>query len=313
MKPSSTKRLLAIINYNSGSGSGYQLKDCLQQLAQRHGYSLLILSPQEASALPDEDWHQFDKYIIAGGDGTLSQQICRFAGSTIAFHIVPLGTGNDLAREFGLSHLSTLKEQELEAYILGEKTRNMQIWECSFPQTNEVPIRFMNYFSIGLEAAVIKKFSMGREKQKAWFGSRIINRLLYARYTLQELKKGKTIIVNQLISESNKQTQTPKHLLSICFTNLSSLMGLGWQKPRGNPEDMLIEVRFMQSIWNYFKTMSPLGKQAPYAEGCKWALHLENEIESIQFDGEPKQLTQPVRSLDIRPLGAVHISLFPKT
>lgn len=43
-----------------------------------------------------------ERLIVAGGDGTLHHAIQDLAGSSCALGIVPLGTGNDLARALGL-------------------------------------------------------------------------------------------------------------------------------------------------------------------------------------------------------------------
>jgi diacylglycerol kinase family enzyme len=306
-----SQSILAVINPQSGSGAGRLLKNVLQTISERRGWSLEILDPQAASLLSKNDWSHFSKYIIAGGDGTLSHQMCRFAGSSKPFHIFPLGTGNDLAREYGLSYLAACKEEHVERYLTSQVSRGIQVWECAFIDTEEAPVRFMNYLSIGLEASVIKRFSERRVKEAAWYGARIMNRLRYARYALESLQKEERLYVEKLTSSENKHFECPPHLLSISFTNLSSLMGLAWQCPRGNAEDSMIEIRFIQSMWNYVRTVSRFGRPAPYVQSGNCTIELGSAVTCIQFDGESKALRNTIKKFQTRPLGTVHIVLAP--
>lgn len=47
----------------------------------------------------------YDRIIIGGGDGTLSSTIAPFVNQPITLGVLPLGTGNDLARSLGVHQL----------------------------------------------------------------------------------------------------------------------------------------------------------------------------------------------------------------
>jgi len=56
----------------------------------------------------------YDVVIVAGGDGTIGQAADGLAGSDVALGILPLGSGNVLARELGLSRPGTWNPFPLE-------------------------------------------------------------------------------------------------------------------------------------------------------------------------------------------------------
>ena len=93
--------------FNPQSGTAERIKDFLLQLDGRHRCELRPTTRIEdirrnARESVDEG---FDRIIVAGGDGTIGQAIEGIAPDfdKIQVAILPLGTGNDLARSLGLT------------------------------------------------------------------------------------------------------------------------------------------------------------------------------------------------------------------
>ena len=88
---------------NPGAGSRSRLR-AAQRLARVDGVE--CRTPRSAEELRAEVRAAVaaghERLLVAGGDGTLHHAIQDLAGSPCALGIVPLGTGNDLARALGL-------------------------------------------------------------------------------------------------------------------------------------------------------------------------------------------------------------------
>lgn len=278
-------------------------------MSKAYSFDLRIMTPPEASAYPIELWSNYQTVVLAGGDGTVSSQLCRFAGEQKTFHVIPLGTGNDLAREYGLCHLTTCKEEEILSYLDSTEKRPVQVWECTFPDSTEPSLRFMNYLSIGLDAAVIEKFSRSRASKPFGPWTRLANRFAYAWFAFWELVRSEELVVAELVATPPLKINPPEFIRALCFSNMSSLMGLGWQVPRGDPSDAIIELRFVESIWNYLNTVIPIHAPAKCRSAEKWIMRLQSGIQMLQFDGEPKRLQSMAQEIAIRPVGQVQIAM----
>lgn len=93
--------------FNPLSGTAERIKDFLLQLDSRHRCELRPTTRiEDVGRMARESVEEgFERIIVAGGDGTVSQAIQGIAPDfeAIQVAILPLGTGNDLARSLGLS------------------------------------------------------------------------------------------------------------------------------------------------------------------------------------------------------------------
>ncbi len=99
----------------------------------------------------------FTKFLIVGGDGTVSEVINGIFGSGVTFEtppeiaLIPRGTGNDWARFWGLTRDYKMS---LKTFLEG-KTRNIDLGMVSYVLEGENENRyFINSVGFGLDATV---------------------------------------------------------------------------------------------------------------------------------------------------------------
>merc|ERR1712038_2225451 len=114
--------------------------------------------------------------------------------------LLPLGTGNDLARSlgYGPGEDSSLNVRDFLRKILnqGEEMKGLDRWHV---QVNPSPFRhfgiqlpshdfyMQNYVSIGVDALVTYNFHKARESPFYLISSRIINKLIYFSYGTKDV------------------------------------------------------------------------------------------------------------------------------
>ncbi len=142
------KRLI-IINPKSGKGKGAgqltaaiakYLGDAVVKFTEYKGHA------KELAACAVKDG--FDQVIAAGGDGTINEVVQSLAFSNTALGVIPRGSGNGLAREFGMP---------LDNFEKACKTISTAAPSpCDLGKVDGV--YFINLAGIGIEADIAHKF-----------------------------------------------------------------------------------------------------------------------------------------------------------
>jgi YegS/Rv2252/BmrU family lipid kinase len=97
----------------------------------------------------------FTHIAIVGGDGTINLAINALKNKKLPIHILPAGTGNDLAKMiYGKAHI-----KDITRLILSENTpsRMIDLWKC-----NER--LFANGFGVGFDGAIAYKTANNKSK-----------------------------------------------------------------------------------------------------------------------------------------------------
>ena len=100
------KKYYFIVNPKAGEGRKLSHLSEIQSFCQEHNLkyeTVLTKQPKEATNLARKAAHQFQVIVAVGGDGTVNEVVNGMVDSPAILGILPIGSGNDFAKEIGLS------------------------------------------------------------------------------------------------------------------------------------------------------------------------------------------------------------------
>ena len=234
---SSCTPLLVFINSRSGSKQG----DLLITQFRR------LMNPIQiwdlASGGPEKVLKSFAvlsrfQVLICGGDGTVSWIIGALQKMDLKrwppIGILPLGTGNDLARIHGWGggynneSLLYILKQISEAYI-----SMLDLWELDITTVNKKgnsrkeTKAFLNYLGVGVDAQAALQVHNLRESKPKLFFSRIMNKAYYALAGGEEAIKNSCTNISEQITlvADDIEIPLPPDSQGIIFLNIDSYSG----------------------------------------------------------------------------------------
>ncbi|XP_017764690.1 PREDICTED: diacylglycerol kinase theta isoform X5 [Eufriesea mexicana] len=325
MVPSGVQPLLVFVNVKSGGCQGLQLISSFRKLLNPYQ----VFDLDNGGPLPGlyvfrhiKDY----KILVCGGDGTIGWvlQCLDNVGqdsecSSPACAIVPLGTGNDLARVlcWGPGYTGGEDPLNLLRDVIDAEESLLDRWTVVFhPEdkedkqlatntggagaTNEDNTQIFvmnNYFGIGLDADLCLDFHNAREENPNKFKSRLHNKGVYVSMSIRKMVKRK--LCKDLHKEirlevDGKLVELPQVEGIIILNILSWGSGANPWGPDSkedqfctpNHGDGMLEVVGVTGIMHLGQIQSGLRTAMRIAQGGHIKIHLHSDI-PVQVDGEP--------------------------
>ncbi|XP_029051767.1 diacylglycerol kinase theta isoform X8 [Osmia bicornis bicornis] len=325
MVPSGVQPLLVFVNVKSGGCQGLQLISSFRKLLNPYQ----VFDLDNGGPLPGlyvfrhiKDY----KILVCGGDGTVGWvlQCLDNVGqdsecSSPACAIVPLGTGNDLARVlcWGAGYTGDEDPLNLLRDVIDAEKSLLDRWTVVFhPEEKEdkqtatnaggasstsednTQIFVMNnYFGIGLDADLCLDFHNAREENPNKFRSRLRNKSVYVSIGLRKMVKRtlcKDLHKEIRLEVDGRLVELPQ-VEGIIIMNILS-WGSG-ANPWGpdtsedqfytpNHGDGILEVVGVTGVMHLGQIQSGLRTGMRIAQGGHIKIHLHSDI-PVQVDGEP--------------------------
>jgi len=234
--PEDCTPLLAFVNSRSGVSQGAYLIHQLRRL----------LNPIQVIDLANEDparalrlYLELPRLrvLVCGGDGTAKwimnvlEDLNPECWPPIA--ILPLGTGNDMARVLGWGggynnqSIVEFLAQVQRAHVVVVDRWEMKLTPAGKGSSRAKTVTFNNYFGIGVDAQAALKFHHLREQKPQLFFSRLVNKLWYGMLGAQDLFRRTCVSLPERLKivADGKELTLPAHVQGVIFLNIESYGG----------------------------------------------------------------------------------------
>ncbi|XP_017345111.1 diacylglycerol kinase theta isoform X2 [Ictalurus punctatus] len=305
--------LLVFVNPKSGCLKGREILYGFRKLLNPHQVFELT------SGGPLPGLHAFRevphfRMLVCGGDGTVGWVLGvletirhKLACPEPAISIIPLGTGNDLARvlRWGAGYSSEDPYNILVSVDEAEEVE-MDRWTILFDAQEmaedgkengflEPPkiVQMNNYFGLGIDAELSLDFHHAREEEPGKFNSRFHNKGVYVKVGLQKLSHTRNLHRHLKLQVDKQDIELPS-IEGLIFLNIPS-WGSGadlwgsdsdarFDKPR--IDDGMLEIVGVTGVVHMGQVQSGLRSGIRLAQGSYIRITVTKPI-PVQVDGEP--------------------------
>lgn len=315
------KPVIVFINPKSGGNQGVKLLQKFQwHLNPRQVFDLTQGGPKMGLELFRKVPNL--RVLACGGDGTVGWVLSVL--DQLAFHpppavgVLPLGTGNDLARALGWGGGYTDEPiSKILSNIGNSETVLLDRWQLKVEKNadakdkgdgkEQLPLSVVNnYFSMGVDAHIALEFHEAREAHPERFNSRLRNKMFYGQMGGKDLVRRKWKGLAELVTlECDGKDLTTKlkdhRVHAIVFLNIPSYGGgtHPWNRASGieqATDDGLIEV---VGLTTYQLPLLQAGGHGTCIAQCRTARIVTSKTIPMQVDGEACKLEPSVITLSL--------------
>nr|KAF6464818.1 diacylglycerol kinase zeta [Rousettus aegyptiacus] len=313
------KPLLVFVNPKSGGNQGAKIiQSFLWYLNPRQVFDLSQGGPKEALEMYRKV-HNL-RILACGGDGTVGwilstlDQLRLKPPPPVA--ILPLGTGNDLARTLNwgggytdepvskiLSHVEEGNVVQLDRWDLRvEPSPEAGPEERDEGATDRLPLDvFNNYFSLGFDAHVTLEFHESREANPEKFNSRFRNKMFYAGTAFSDFLMGSSKDLAKhirVVCDGTDLTPKIQDLKPQCIVFLNIPRYCAGTMPWGHPGDhhdfepQRHDDGYLEVIGFTMTSLAALqvGGHGERLTQCREVVLTTSKAIPVQVDGEPCKL-----------------------
>ncbi|XP_039669020.1 diacylglycerol kinase theta [Perca fluviatilis] len=305
--------LLVFVNPKSGGLKGRELLYSFRKLLNPHQVFDITNGGPLAGLHTFRDLPRF-RVLVCGGDGTtgwvlgvLEAVRHKLACREPPIGIVPLGTGNDLARVLrwgpGYSgedpHHILVSVDEADEVLMDRWTILLDAQDVSedgkdngFLEPPKI-VQMNNYFGLGIDAELSLDFHQAREDDPDKFTSRFHNKGVYVKVGLQKISYSRSLHKELQLQVDAQDVPLP-NIEGLIFLNIPSwgsgadLWGSEVDGRHGKPsiDDSLLEVVGVTGVVHMGQVQSGLRSGIRIAQGNYIRLTVSKPI-PVQVDGEP--------------------------
>ncbi|KAM9327945.1 diacylglycerol kinase zeta-like isoform 3-T3 [Pholidichthys leucotaenia] len=322
------KPLLVFVNPRSGGNQGAKImQSFMWYLNPRQVFDLSQGGPKEGLELYRKV-HNL-RILACGGDGTVGWILSCL--DELALHpqppvaVLPLGTGNDLARTLNwgggytdeplskiLSHVEEGTVVQLDRWNLLVEPNPSAGGEPDEQQTDKLPLDvFNNYFSLGFDAHVTLEFHESREANPEKFNSRFRNKMFYAGTAFSDFLMGSSKDLSKhikVVCDGTDLTSKVQDLKLQCLVFLNIPRYCAGTTPWGNPsehhdfEPQRHDDGYIEVIGFTMTSLATLqvGGHGERLNQCREVILTTTKSLPVQVDGEPCRLAPSVIRIRLR-------------
>uniref|UniRef100_A0A8C5A4Y9 Diacylglycerol kinase n=1 Tax=Gadus morhua TaxID=8049 RepID=A0A8C5A4Y9_GADMO len=317
------KPLLVFVNPKSGGNQGTKIMQSLMwYLNPRQVFDLSQGGPKEGLELYRKVPNL--RILACGGDGTVGWILSCLDELEVSppppVAILPLGTGNDLARTLNwgggytdepvskiLSHVEDGLVVQLDRWNLRPGGADPEE-----QQADKLPMDvFNNYFSLGFDAHVTLEFHESREANPEKFNSRFRNKMFYAGTAFSDFLMGSAKDLSKhikVVCDGVDLTSKIQDLKLQCLVFLNIPKYCAGTTPWGNPGDhrdfepQRHDDGYLEVIGFTMTSLATLqvGGHGERLNQCREVTLTTTKPLPVQVDGEPCRLAPSVIHISLR-------------
>eukprot|EP00124_Ichthyophonus_hoferi_P001199 Ihof_evm9s57 gene=Ihof_evmTU9s57 len=310
--------MVLIANAKSGSTQAMNMAKRICDMLRLHTCQLYFMEKHSGFRMGLQLFKDIPHTVIVmGGDGSVQwlmgemDKIAYRDGLRPVIGVLPLGTGNDLARAMGcgggITTISSIFRilKHIPYDDLSHGVKGLDRWLLTYTPEEDggednKEIVFNNYFSIGVDAKVALKFHQGRRKCGSCYRLQSVNKLWYGIHSMGTMCCNAKVadMCKLVLDESDTPVKIPSSLECLVFVNIPSYaagtnvwgkhtsgLNKGYDYHPQSSDDGVLEIVGLRGLFHAGLLQLGLGHAVRIGQATTMYLHVMEDVVA-QVDGE---------------------------